>query len=797
MFSCHRMPISVELPVLRSFGSSSLLPCSSKRVLYNSLFCCGKKKLKCKWSRAGLRLSMSTNKNYPVNERENVSESEFVEVIGIGSRKDALLDFCLESPLRSSSLRFWNILMNDISDVRLRQRFLGQDLTPKIVEASLFLQSRSKAIILVASAGYGLDHIAVVEILKTIKSINGFAIAIVLKPFSFEGQRRIDEVKGLVAKLQDHINLCIDIETDRLLEKDLVTLDEALNTANDAVLLAINAVSVLTSDLQRKLIDVPHNNVRELKVSEVLKILGNFKEAKIGFGAGSHIKTSILQAIYDCPFIGAGLKELNGMVICIVASSELFDEDDILGYLHTFRQTIEYTREIIISSVHEPNLESNLLITTVVTLGSLEQQASHKSSILSRLALHFPFVSNLWRRSHPKANNTQGKNAIEDACLPKVISSPEPGEMENIIAVMERFNYSEEAQTVLGNDNYNDSSVSGQSKAELFDPRTEPSNFYDQITEGSYVNFLAIVTIDLPIWTVVKFCQYFYLAIMVKMHYLGTPSFQREPLDGWNLGPGYRTAQKWARERAADSGSTLTLDNLSIFCLPVGVRLSEELKDRASILNISKLQEPKTGDDVKALPLVRDFYSTASSLLKGRTADAQKKKGGLSSRAASMLEAERDSPKKWTPVIEMQYRGGVYRGRCQGGLPEGKGCLILVNGSIYDGMWRYGKKSGLGTYYFSNGDVFQGSWRDDVMHGKGWFYFHTGDRWFANFWKGKANGEGRFYSKSGDVFFGHFQDGWRHGHFLCIDVAGERCIEIWDEGVLVSRKQLDSNTLAE
>lgn len=38
----------------------------------------------------------------------------------------------------------------------------------------------------------------------------------------------------------------------------------------------------------------------------------------------------------------------------------------------------------------------------------------------------------------------------------------------------------------------------------------------------------------------------------------------------------------------------------------------------------------------------------------------------------SLQEAERDSPKKWTPVIEMQYRGGVYRGRCQGGLPEGK-----------------------------------------------------------------------------------------------------------------------------
>lgn len=55
------------------------------------------------------------------------------------------------------------------------------------------------------------------------------------------------------------------------------------------------------------------------------------------------------------------------MVVCIVASSELIDDNDLLGFVHTFRQTMECTREIIVSSVHEPNLESNLLI-TVLTL---------------------------------------------------------------------------------------------------------------------------------------------------------------------------------------------------------------------------------------------------------------------------------------------------------------------------------------------------------------------------------------------------------------------------------------------
>lgn len=38
-----------------------------------------------------------------------------------------------------------------------------------------------------------------------------------------------------------------DIDTDMLLRKDLVTLDEAVKTSNNAVLLAINAVSVLLS----------------------------------------------------------------------------------------------------------------------------------------------------------------------------------------------------------------------------------------------------------------------------------------------------------------------------------------------------------------------------------------------------------------------------------------------------------------------------------------------------------------------------------------------------------------------
>lgn len=55
------------------------------------------------------------------------------------------------------------------------------------------------------------------------------------------------------------------------------------------------------------------------------------------------------------------------MVICVLASSNTVDKSD--AFLRTFRQTAEYAGSIILSMIHEPNLEPNLLLTTVLIVG--------------------------------------------------------------------------------------------------------------------------------------------------------------------------------------------------------------------------------------------------------------------------------------------------------------------------------------------------------------------------------------------------------------------------------------------
>ncbi|KAG8382641.1 hypothetical protein BUALT_Bualt05G0098500 [Buddleja alternifolia] len=742
-------------------------------------------KLNCTCTNAGT--DNSTDRN---NDNSNLMEEseECVEVIAVGSKKDALLDFCFASPFLSPVFRFWN-LGYDSEQVQLQQRLNDKDSTPRTLEDFSAWQSPSKAVILVASAAYGSDHLTALEVLSNVKSGNGFVVGIILKPFSFEGQRRQDEaqflflfwlrynsvqnlftnfeVNDLVGKLQKQANFCIVLDTDTLLENDLVTLDEALRTSNNAVLMAMNAISILLSEKHIKLLNTKDNSTRELKLPEFRQIFQSYNEARVGFGAGYNVKTSLLQATKDCPFLGVDLKDFDGVILCIIASSGVVDCNDANTILRTVRQMTGCCAEIIVSIVDEPNLEPNTILATLIVFGYTRQQLAPRNGIFSSLGQHFPFIFNIFKKQHQQTANSEKVFLSNTPHVPYVTNSPAFGDMPDANAL---------------DDTTEGKGVPGSTQP-LLDDTDEEFCSLSSSREGE-----------------VELLETNSNSSTYELNSEGTLMFKRELATRENLGPGHST--EMSRYGANFSEATGLADNVSIYRLPVGLKHLEKLDDALLTPNTKHGAEWRADDSIKkrhhAGPRVSwsrltdaDFNNNVTSFSKASYTSNSKKQGILSTRAASMLESERDSQKKWSRVVEMKYRGGIYRGRSQGGLPEGKGRLLLEDGSIYDGMWRYGKRSGLGTFYFNNGDVFQGSWRDDVMHGKGWIYFHTGDRWFANFWKGKANGEGRFYSKHGDVFFGHFKEGWRHGHFLRINVDGTRCQELWDEGVLVSEKQLD------
>ncbi|MQL87935.1 hypothetical protein Taro_020484, partial [Colocasia esculenta] len=472
--------------------------------------------------------------------------------------------------------------------------------------------------------------------------------------------------------------------------------------------------------LQGKLVDDLLKKLQDCSIFYTGKcfsyaLLESHHEMKVGIGAGYNVKSSITQAALHCPFLDGGLKCLNGTVILTLSRSYEMERNDLSGIVRAFRWITGFQGDIIFSGVHEPDLEPNLVVSTLFILGCNEPSISPKKSFMSSLTFHFNLLSSFLKREHSEQDDLSAYSSPEGSLTTSEVSEMRNGTTGDLDL------YVEELETEPCGENKK--STNG-----LLEYSSKPvSAFSNNESEES-------------------------------------SGLQGEQVTSWTVGPGFHIAQVWAKEREALSGNMPTSIKSNVFSLPVGVKSSAESSD------ISQSYNPLDAETLDHA----SGESLASAFPWGKGVDVPRKRGQLSARAESMLETEREREKNWTPILQMRYRGGTYRGRCQGGLPEGKGRLIFIDGSFYDGMWRGGRRSGLGTFCYSNGDVFQGAWKDDLMHGKGWFYFHIGDRWFVNFWKGKANGEGRFYSKSGSVFFGHFRDGWRHGMGISIDVDGTR-----------------------
>ncbi|KAI4388809.1 hypothetical protein MLD38_001106 [Melastoma candidum] len=474
----------------------------------------------------------------------------------------------------------------------------------------------------------------------------------------------------------------------------MVTLDEALKTVNNAVLLAINALAVLaSSESKGKLFNSKQNKIKEVDVTDVIDALRRYKEGKIGFGAGFDVKTSVLQALSECQFLGLGVKDFNSTAVCILTIFSA-DQIDATVFLEAFREYSKYGGEVIVSSFHDSSMEAGFLLTTIITVGYLRENPK-EDGIFSRLVQSIPFFFNLFGKQNPE------KSPVSEG------SSPLPvGPMD--------------AEEQWGRTKVRGSTSAKINKASVQQSRVPEGDFME--LNGAHFSSNEEGTVEF-----LENDEKFGLHVQSPK---GNPAFHGEQLKSWNYGTDLVGVKPSGEQRDGKHNANMRQN---------GIGENDDLV-KAEAERLTDKGHSSAGLGLGAL---QSFYNAVSTPLEDECLDISKKQGNVSARAASMLDAERNNPRTWNPLIEMEYRGCIYKGRCRGGLPEGKGRLLLRDGSIYDGMWHSGKRSGSGSYYFGNGDVFQGSWRGDVMHGKGWFYFHSGDRWFENFWKGKANGEGR------------------------------------------------------
>jgi len=278
-----------------------------------------------------------------------------------------------------------------------------------------FIPAHLQLFLFVSSAGQDADHITAMKLLSAVKSAGNLAASIFLKPFCFEGQRRQVEAADLIGKLRSCSNFHIVIEADSLLETEVETLAEALESANNAVLSTISMISIMMSGYYKMFWSSLNAQIKEVDPEEVAKLLRSYGEARVGFGAGYNIQSAIKQAVFHCPFLRGGIKDLNNVIFLSLTTARVLSESDMISILHIFRRVTGFTKDIIFSRNSEPDLEPKLIVVSLLTIRNHydESVPTVQEDFLSSLALRFPFISSRMGGDILEQKQTRQKHSFD------------------------------------------------------------------------------------------------------------------------------------------------------------------------------------------------------------------------------------------------------------------------------------------------------------------------------------------------------------------------------------------------
>jgi len=186
--------------------------------------------------------------------------------------------------------------------------------TERIVE----ILEGADMVFVAAGLGGGTGTGAAPVVASLAKGLNALTVAVVTKPFGFEGPRRMRLAEAGLAQLAQTVDTVISIPNNRLLEilPDGTSILEAFRSADDILLQAVQGIS--------DIITIPGEINRDF--ADIRAITLNMGHAMM-CTASARGEQAILEAArkaINCPLLeGSGIKGAKGVLINITASEKL------------------------------------------------------------------------------------------------------------------------------------------------------------------------------------------------------------------------------------------------------------------------------------------------------------------------------------------------------------------------------------------------------------------------------------------------------------------------------------------
>lgn len=215
-------------------------------------------------------------------------------------------------------------------------------------------------IFITAGMGGGTGTGAAPIITEIAKETGALTVAVVTKPFVFEGTKRMVVAEEGIANLKDKVDALIVIPNQRILEvvDRKVTLTEAFRVVDNILGQGVSGISDLI--MLPGLINVDFADVRTIMQSAGSALMG------IGMGSGENRAQIAARLAIASPLLEVSIEGAKGVLFNITGGPDLtMNEVDEASKLIT--QAVEPDANIIFGAVIDENMVDQIKITVIAT----------------------------------------------------------------------------------------------------------------------------------------------------------------------------------------------------------------------------------------------------------------------------------------------------------------------------------------------------------------------------------------------------------------------------------------------
>jgi len=311
-----------------------------------------------------------------------------IKVVGVGGSGGAAIDRMINNKIRGVDFIAVNTDAQALHHSKAPQKLhigktttrgLGAGMDPEVgrkaaeenqdeIHESL---KGSDMVFITCGLGGGTGTGAAPLIADVAKDVNALTVAVVTKPFAFEGAQRKGISESGLGDLADKVDTIITIPNDRILQiiDKKTSLLDAFSTVDEVLRQGVQGISDLITI--SGLINVDFADVRSIMESAGSALMG------IGQGSGDNRAVDAAKAAIDSPLLELSIEGAKGILFTVTGGPDL-GMYEVNEAARIITSSADPNARVIFGSVVDESMKEQIKITVIATGFGSKQKSVKK-----------------------------------------------------------------------------------------------------------------------------------------------------------------------------------------------------------------------------------------------------------------------------------------------------------------------------------------------------------------------------------------------------------------------------------